>query len=101
VRAWFANGLRVGASPAVAYALNKAYYETDLVDVLPAVRVPTLVLYRGVENEEDALDVARRIPTAHAVRLPGELASLRCTAVTSDAAVADEERPLARRHGHS
>jgi class 3 adenylate cyclase/pimeloyl-ACP methyl ester carboxylesterase len=70
-REWFANRLRVGASPAVAYALNVAFYETDLVDVLPAVRVPTLVLYRGVA-EEDALDVARRIPSAHAVRVPGD-----------------------------
>ena len=43
-RARFANLLRVGASPAVAYALNRAFYETDLRDVLPAVRVPTLVL---------------------------------------------------------
>jgi class 3 adenylate cyclase/pimeloyl-ACP methyl ester carboxylesterase len=71
-RVWFANWLRVGASPAVAYALNLAFFETDLVDVLPAVRVPTLVLYRGAANEEDALDVARRIPSAHAVRVPGE-----------------------------
>ncbi len=45
-RRWFANSLRVGASPAVAYALNRAFVETDLRDVLPAVRVPTLVLYR-------------------------------------------------------
>ena len=45
-RTLFANSLRVGASPAVAYALNRAFYETDLRDVLPAVRVPTLVLYR-------------------------------------------------------
>ncbi|HEV3478091.1 MAG TPA: adenylate/guanylate cyclase domain-containing protein [Gaiellaceae bacterium] len=71
-REWFANGLRVGASPAVAYALNLAFYETDLVEVLPAVRVPTLVLYRGGENEDDALDVARRIPSAQAVRVPGD-----------------------------
>ena len=46
-RRWFANWLRVGASPAVAYALNRALDETDLSDVLPAVRVPTLVLYRS------------------------------------------------------
>ena len=45
---WFANWLRVGASPAAAYALNRAWIETDLREVLPAVRVPTLVLYRPV-----------------------------------------------------
>ncbi len=70
-RRWFANWLRLGASPAVAYALNRAFYETDLRDVLAAVRVPTLVLYRSVA-EEDALDVAKRIPSARAVRVPGE-----------------------------
>ncbi len=71
-RVWFANWLRVGSSPAVAYALNLAYFETDLVDVLPAVRAPTLVVYRGSRSEEDALDVARRIPSAHAMRVAGE-----------------------------
>ncbi len=70
-RIWFANWLRVGASPAVAYALNRAFYETDLIDVLPAVRVPTLVVYRAI-GEEDALDVARRISSAHTVRVPGD-----------------------------
>jgi class 3 adenylate cyclase len=71
-RVWFANWLRVGASPAVAYELNTAFFETDLADVLPAIRVPTLVIYRGAHMEEDSLDVARRIPSAHAVRLAGE-----------------------------
>ena len=46
-RELFANWLRVGASPAVAYSLNRAWSETDLREVLPAVRVPTLVLYRA------------------------------------------------------
>ena len=45
-REWFANWLRVGASPAAAYALHRAWIETDLREVLPAVRVPTLVMYR-------------------------------------------------------
>ena len=71
-RRWFTNSLRVGMSPAVAYALNRAFVETDLTDVLPAVRVPTLVLYRS--NPEDAalaLDVAARIPSARAMRVSG------------------------------
>ena len=70
-RRWFANCLRVGASPAVAYALNRAHMETDLRDVLPAVRVPTLVLYRA-PDEEDALDVAARIPSSQAMRVSGD-----------------------------
>jgi class 3 adenylate cyclase len=70
-RRWFANYLRVGASPAVAYALNRAFYETDLREVLPAVRVPTLVLYRAPQ-ERSALDVASRIPGAQAMRVSGD-----------------------------
>jgi class 3 adenylate cyclase/pimeloyl-ACP methyl ester carboxylesterase len=68
----FANGLRVGASPAVAYALNRAWFETDLREILPAVRVPTLVLYRSSYAERLALDVAERIPGARALRVSGE-----------------------------
>ncbi len=70
-RDWFANWLRVGASPAVAYALNRAWFETDLREVLPAVRVPTLVLYRSLEAES-ALEVAARIPSSRAMRVSGD-----------------------------
>jgi class 3 adenylate cyclase/pimeloyl-ACP methyl ester carboxylesterase len=70
-RRWFANSLRVGATPAVAYALNRAFSETDLRDVLPAVRVPTLVLYREL-REENALDFASRIPGARTMRVSGD-----------------------------
>jgi class 3 adenylate cyclase len=69
-RRWFANNLRVGASPEVAYALNRAYYETDLTAVLPAVRVPTLVLYRQ-PIEAAALDHTSRIAGARAMRISG------------------------------
>jgi class 3 adenylate cyclase len=71
-RRWFANSIRVGASPAVAYALNRAYYETDLRDVLPAVHVPTLLLYRALPEEEAAaMDVASRISGAQTMRVSG------------------------------
>jgi class 3 adenylate cyclase/pimeloyl-ACP methyl ester carboxylesterase len=70
-RAWFANWVRVGASPAAAYALNRIYAETDLRDVLPAIRVPTLLLYRG-SMEKPARMVQERIPDAQLVRIPGD-----------------------------
>jgi class 3 adenylate cyclase len=73
-RRWCADSLRVGATPAVAYALNRTYRESDLTEVLPAVRVPTLVLYRegGIEDQdENAREVARRIPGARALRISG------------------------------
>jgi class 3 adenylate cyclase/pimeloyl-ACP methyl ester carboxylesterase len=71
-RTWFANWLRVGASPSMAYAINMAFLETDLMDVLPAVRVPTLVFHRGSIAEPSALEIAATIPNARTVRLPGE-----------------------------
>jgi len=71
-REWFANWLRVGASPSIAYALNRAFFETDLTDVMPAVRVPTLVVYRSDLVEPVALEVADLIPSARAVRVAGE-----------------------------
>src|SRR5262245_25994624 len=77
-REWFANWLRVGASPAVAYALNRAWVETDLRNVLPSVRVPTLVLYRQNapldltrDAEDHARDVARQIRGARLMRVSG------------------------------
>ncbi len=70
-RRQFAAYLRIGATPAVAYALNRAFYETDLTDVLPAVRVPALILYRAPERAP-ALDVAERIPGARATQVSGE-----------------------------
>ncbi|HEY7019125.1 MAG TPA: adenylate/guanylate cyclase domain-containing protein [Gaiellaceae bacterium] len=70
-RSSFANWLRVGASPSVAYALNRAWFETDVRDVLPSVRVPTLVLYRDVREQELARDVASRIPDANELLVSG------------------------------
>lgn len=69
-RRWFANYLRVGASPSVAYALNRAANETDLREVWPALHVPTLLLYRSPQ-EATTLDVASRVPGARAMRVPG------------------------------
>jgi class 3 adenylate cyclase/pimeloyl-ACP methyl ester carboxylesterase len=74
----FANSLRVGASPAVAYALNRAFFETDLRDVLPAVHVSTLLLYRSLPEAMDAptmdeaMDLASRIPNARMMRVSGD-----------------------------
>ena len=71
-REWFANAMRVGASPAAAYALNRMWADTDLRDVLSAIHVPTLVLYRGDYPREEARDVADRIRNARLVRIPGD-----------------------------
>ena len=70
-RRWFANHQRVGMSPSVAYALNRAARETDLREVFPAVRVPTLVLYRSPRANE-ALNVAAQISASRAMRVSGD-----------------------------
>jgi class 3 adenylate cyclase/pimeloyl-ACP methyl ester carboxylesterase len=69
---WFLNDRRVGAPPAVAYALNLASLQTDLRDVLPAIRVPTLVLHRAARGQEEARDVIAGIPGALSTALPGD-----------------------------
>ena len=43
----------------------------DLREILPSVRVPTLVLHRASFAEPNALDVAERIRGARAVRVSG------------------------------
>jgi class 3 adenylate cyclase len=72
-RLWFGNCLRVGATPEVAYELNKAFLESDLRTVLPAIRVPSLILYRGpIAEQEGARDTANLIPDARLVEIQGE-----------------------------
>ncbi len=71
-RAWFANWLRVGASPAMGYELNRAFMETDMTDVYAAVRVPALVLYRDTAAAvTEAVAAAARIPNASKVCVSG------------------------------
>jgi class 3 adenylate cyclase len=70
-RLWFANFLRVGATPAVGYALNRTWFETDIREVLPAVRVPALILYRP-RMERAARTVAGLIRGARLLRASGE-----------------------------
>jgi len=73
-RLWYRDWFRLSASPAGAHAFWKMVNEVDFRDVYPAVHVPTLVLYR--EYRPDARDmygdVARLMPDARLVGLPGE-----------------------------
>jgi pimeloyl-ACP methyl ester carboxylesterase len=45
-RAWWATYLRMGTSPGAALALTRMNAEIDIRDILPSIRVPTLVLHR-------------------------------------------------------
>ena len=71
-REWFANRMRVGASPAAGYALNRMWSETDLRDILSAIHVPTLVMARGDIGEQEAGPVVERIRNSRYVRIPGD-----------------------------
>ena len=67
--------LRLGASPGAAAALSRTAREVDLAHALPSVRVPTLVLHRAGDRLIDVANaryVAKQIPVARYVELPGE-----------------------------
>jgi class 3 adenylate cyclase len=65
---------RTGASPAMGRAVYEALVELDCRDILPAIRVPTLIVHRTgdlVANVEAARYMAEQIPGARLVELPG------------------------------
>ncbi|MFL6254038.1 MAG: alpha/beta fold hydrolase [Pyrinomonadaceae bacterium] len=73
-REWWAEYLRMGASPGAAVALTKMNAEIDVRHVLPTVRVPTLVIHNRGDlclKVEEGRYVASRIPGARFVELPG------------------------------
>ena len=72
---WWSTYLRLGSSPGAAVALARMNSDIDIRNVLPAVRVPTLLLHR-TDDRRVAIDEARwiagQIPDARLVELPGE-----------------------------
>ena len=73
-RDWWAHYLRQGASPGAALALTQMNAEVDVREVLPFVRVPSLVLHRSGDRcllVEEGRYLASRIPGARFVELPG------------------------------
>lgn len=73
-RQWWASYQRFSASPGAALAVARMNAEIDLRHVLPAIRVPTLILHRSGDREIDAGGsryMAERIPGARYTELPG------------------------------
>src|SRR5262245_10756005 len=71
-RQWWATYLRMGASPGAALALTRMNAEIDIRDILPSIRIPTLVLHRRHDRclkIEEGRYVASRIPGALFVEL--------------------------------
>ena len=66
---------RAGASPAMARAVMAALFEIDVRDILPTIRVPTLILHRTgdpIAPVEGARLMANRIPDARLVEFDGD-----------------------------
>jgi len=83
-RLWSTLLIRASTSPSGSVDFLRTYFETDISDVLPLIRVPTLVLYRPEAIEEggegpasvrtgevDARRLADAVPDARAVPIPG------------------------------
>jgi len=74
-RDWWATYLRMGASPGAAVALTQMNAEIDVRNVLPSIRVPSLVIHRTDDQclkVEEGRFVAQRIPGAKFVEFPGD-----------------------------
>jgi class 3 adenylate cyclase/alpha-beta hydrolase superfamily lysophospholipase len=68
---WLTKFDRTGASPAAAVAVMRMARDVDIRDVLPSIRVPTLVLHIAHHAGESRY-VADRIPGARRVEIAGE-----------------------------
>jgi len=74
-REWWARYLRMSASPGAALALGRMNAEIDIREVLPSIRVPTLILHRTGDRDMDvggARYMTSRIAGAKYVELPGD-----------------------------
>ena len=74
-RHWWANYLRLAASPGAAVTVMRMNMEIDVRHVLPSVRVPTLIVHRTGDRLtliEQGRYLAERIPDARLAELPGD-----------------------------
>jgi class 3 adenylate cyclase len=71
VQRWFVENQRFSASPSAAAEFFRMLGDTDISDVLPSIRVPTLVLHRE-RWRGPARRAAALIPGATVVELPGD-----------------------------
>ncbi|MGH2590556.1 MAG: adenylate/guanylate cyclase domain-containing protein [Actinomycetota bacterium] len=73
-RDWFSRYLRLSASPRAAAAVLRMNTQIDTRDVLPAIRVPSLLIYRTGDQDvmvDEGRWIASRIPDVRFVELPG------------------------------
>jgi class 3 adenylate cyclase len=73
-REWWANFLRLSASPGAAVMVLRMSAEIDVRPVLPAISVPTLILHRTGDQQvlvENGRYLSKRIASASFVELSG------------------------------
>jgi pimeloyl-ACP methyl ester carboxylesterase/class 3 adenylate cyclase len=73
-RQWWARYQRLGSSPSTIMRMRRMLGEFDIRDVLPSIRVPTLVLHRAGNafvRVENGRYLAKHIPGARYVEVPG------------------------------
>jgi pimeloyl-ACP methyl ester carboxylesterase len=71
---WWGKGERQGASPGAAAALMRMNSQIDISDIVPTIRVPTLVLHRAQDatiNVEGGRNLAKDIKGARYIEFPG------------------------------
>ena len=71
---WWGKFERLGASPGAAKKIMRLNSQIDITDILPSVKVPTLIIHRKDDvtvNVEGGRLLAERIPNAKYVELPG------------------------------
>jgi hypothetical protein len=74
-----ASYFRRSASPGAAVALLRMNTQHDIREVLPSIRVPTLVIHRSDDRDvsvEEGRWIAARLPGARYVELPGDCHTL-------------------------
>jgi class 3 adenylate cyclase len=74
-RRWYATRLRLGASPSAAAAAVRMAAQSDIAAILPAIRVPTLVLHRSGDRlvpVDNGRYFGARIPAARYIELAGD-----------------------------
>lgn len=72
---WLANYFRSGASPGAALALTKMNTEVDIIDILPLIHVPTMILQRTNDIDvkiEEGKFIASRIKGSQFVAFDGD-----------------------------
>jgi class 3 adenylate cyclase/pimeloyl-ACP methyl ester carboxylesterase len=67
----FVSGQRMTTSPSGWVEFRRMQMDIDITDVLPVIRVPTLVLTKK-DDRDEARYVTDHIPAAHFVELPGQ-----------------------------